>query len=44
MKEAEMEQIAGFISEVLAATEDTAVHARVKAQVRTLTARFPLPY
>jgi RpiB/LacA/LacB family sugar-phosphate isomerase len=44
MKEAEMAQIAGLIGEVLAAPADTGVQASVKAQVKALTARFPLPY
>jgi len=44
MKEAEMEQIAGFITEVLDKPEDAAVAAAVQATVRALTAKFPLPY
>ena len=44
MKEAEMETIAGFINEVLTAPGDAEVRARVKAKVRALTAKFPLPY
>jgi glycine hydroxymethyltransferase len=44
MKEAEMQQIAGFINEVLDQPADAATQARVKEQVRALTARFPLPY
>jgi glycine hydroxymethyltransferase len=44
MKEAEMEQIAGFITEVLEKPSDVAVQARVKDKVRALTAKFPLPY
>jgi glycine hydroxymethyltransferase len=44
MKEAEMEQIAGFITEVLDKPEDAAVAAAVQAKVRALTAKFPLPY
>jgi glycine hydroxymethyltransferase len=44
MKEAEMEAIASLIDEVLTAPENAEVHARVKARVRALTARFPLPY
>jgi RpiB/LacA/LacB family sugar-phosphate isomerase len=44
MKEAEMEQIADFITEVLDAPEDAPVQSRVKEKVCALTARFPLPY
>jgi RpiB/LacA/LacB family sugar-phosphate isomerase len=44
MKEPEMQQIAGFINEVLSHPADPAVHARVKEQVHALTRRFPLPY
>ncbi|MBM3858852.1 MAG: ribose 5-phosphate isomerase B [Verrucomicrobia bacterium] len=44
MKEAEMEQIAGLITEVLDNPEDATVAAAVQAKVHTLTARFPLPY
>ncbi len=39
---AEMDQIAALIAEVLAAPEDTAVAAAVRAKVGELTARFPL--
>jgi glycine hydroxymethyltransferase len=42
MGEAEMKTIAGLIAEVLAAPEDAAVQARVKANVRELTSAFPL--
>jgi glycine hydroxymethyltransferase len=44
MKEAEMEQIAAFITEVLEKPDDTVVQANVKEKVRALTAKFPLPY
>ena len=44
MKEAEMEQIAAFITEVLEKPNDVAIQARVKDKVRALTAKFPLPY
>ena len=37
-----MKTIGGLIAEVLAAPEDAAVQARVKAKVRDLTAAFPL--
>jgi len=37
-----MDQIAGLIGEVLAAPEDAAVGAAVRARVRELAARFPL--
>jgi glycine hydroxymethyltransferase len=42
MGEAEMKTIGSLIAEVLAAPEDAAVQARVKAKVRDLTAAFPL--
>ena len=42
MGTAEMTTIAGWIADVLAAPEDTAVQARVHAEVRELTAAFPL--
>ncbi|MFY9609276.1 MAG: serine hydroxymethyltransferase [Blastocatellia bacterium] len=42
MKEAEMKQIAGFISEVLAEPEDHSVQQRVVARVRELCDRFPM--
>jgi RpiB/LacA/LacB family sugar-phosphate isomerase len=44
MKEAEMNQIAGLISEVLDRPDDAGVQASVKQKVRALTAKFPLPY
>ncbi len=44
MKEAEMEQIAALITEVLQKPDDLAVAGSVKAKVRALTAKFPLPY
>ena len=44
MQEAEMEQIAALITEVLQKPEDTTVQARAKERVRAITARFPLPY
>jgi glycine hydroxymethyltransferase len=42
MGEAEMKTIGGLIAEVLAAPEEAAVQARVKARVRDLTSAFPL--
>jgi glycine hydroxymethyltransferase len=42
MGESEMKVIGGFFAEVLAAPEDAAVQARVKAKVRDLTSAFPL--
>src|SRR5271170_5091081 len=42
MGESEMERIAGWIAEVLANAADPAVHARVRAEVAALAARFPL--
>ncbi|HUI06413.1 MAG TPA: ribose 5-phosphate isomerase B [Verrucomicrobiae bacterium] len=44
MKEAEMEQVAALITEVLERPDDPAVAGSVKEKVRALTARFPLPY
>jgi glycine hydroxymethyltransferase len=42
LKEAEMEQVAGFIADVLANVNDEAKLAAVKKQVNTLMKRFPL--
>jgi glycine hydroxymethyltransferase len=42
MGETEMDQIAEYISRVLAAPEDGSVLARVKAEVETLCKKFPL--
>jgi glycine hydroxymethyltransferase len=42
MREPEMEIVGGFIAEVLRAPEDSAVHERVRGQVRELCERFPL--
>ena len=42
MKEAEMNEIAALIAEVLAAPADEAVRTSVSAKVKALTARFPL--
>jgi glycine hydroxymethyltransferase len=42
MKEAEMEQIGGFIARVLDAPEDDTAIAMVKREVETLCKRFPL--
>ncbi len=44
MKEAEMDQIAALITEVLEKPDDAGLQARVKEKVCALTARFPLPY
>lgn len=44
MKEAEMNQVAGLITEVLEKPGDASLAANVKEKVRALTARFPLPY
>jgi glycine hydroxymethyltransferase len=44
MKDADMEQIAALITEVLEKPDDAALQASVKEKVRTLTAKFPLPY
>jgi glycine hydroxymethyltransferase len=43
MHETEMRQIAGWIGEVLAAPEDTAVQARVRRQVEEMCRQFPAP-
>jgi glycine hydroxymethyltransferase len=42
MREPEMEIVGDFIAEVLRAPGETAVHERVRAQVRELCERFPL--
>ncbi len=44
MKEAEMEQIAALITEVLEKPSDATVQASVKEKVLAITAKFPLPY
>ena len=42
MKEAEMESIGGWIADVLEASEDVGVAARVKKEVESLCGKFPL--
>jgi glycine hydroxymethyltransferase len=42
MREPEMEQVGDFIAEVLRSYDDSAVHERVRGQVRELCERFPL--
>jgi len=42
MREAEMEQIAGWICDVLARVGDAATEQRVRGEVAELTARYPL--
>ena len=42
MRESEMERIAELIDQVLVSAEDTSVAERVKEEVRTLSAAFPL--
>ncbi|MFL6237767.1 MAG: serine hydroxymethyltransferase [Thermoanaerobaculia bacterium] len=42
MKEPEMEQVAGFIAEILRAPEDEAVRESVRGRIRELCERFPL--
>jgi glycine hydroxymethyltransferase len=42
MREPEMDQVGDFIAEVLRAHDDSAVHERVRGQVRELCERFPL--
>lgn len=44
MKEAEMDAIAGLITEVLERPDDAVLQSRVKEKVRALTGKFPLPY
>src|SRR3989441_7746728 len=44
MKEADMDQIAALITEVLEKPDDAGLQASVKEKVRALTAKFPLPY
>ncbi|NDA65684.1 MAG: serine hydroxymethyltransferase, partial [Verrucomicrobia bacterium] len=44
MKEAEMASIADMISEVLLDIKNVATAHKVRARVRELTAKFPLPY
>jgi len=43
MKEAEMEQIASFIQQVLKNTDDDALLTEVRKEVLELTSRFPVP-
>ena len=43
MGPAEMAQIGGWIVEALTHRDDEAVHARIRADVRALVARFPVP-
>ncbi|NTU78740.1 MAG: serine hydroxymethyltransferase, partial [Chloroflexales bacterium] len=43
MREAEMAQIADWITRVLHAIDDTALHARVAAEVEALCESFPVP-
>ena len=42
MKEEEMHEIAGLIDRVLSSPDDAAVAAKISAEVRDLTSRFPL--
>jgi len=44
MKEPEMDEIAALITKVLEKPDNATVQASVKERVRTLTAKFPLPY
>jgi glycine/serine hydroxymethyltransferase len=44
MKEAEMAAIADMISEVLMDIKNVETAHKVRARVRELTAKFPLPY
>lgn len=43
MKEPEMKQIASWIGQILKNPEDTALQQRIRAEVITLTAGFPVP-
>jgi glycine hydroxymethyltransferase len=43
MKEAEMEQVAALIDEVIRNINDAGVHKRVAAQVKELGSAFPVP-
>ncbi len=43
MKEGEMKQIAGWIVKVLKNVKDTALHARLREEVRELAMKFPVP-
>ena len=43
MAEAEMDRIGDWIAQVLAAPEDAALHARIRAEVATFARRFPVP-
>ncbi|MGI6495392.1 MAG: ribose 5-phosphate isomerase B [Kiritimatiellia bacterium] len=43
MKEAEMDQIADWIAQVLAAPEDAALHERIRNEVAVFASRFPVP-
>ncbi len=43
MKEAEMKQIAAWMDAIAQAPADTALQARIRGEVKELTARFPAP-
>ena len=43
MAEAEVKQVALMLAKVLSDVEDSAAHAKVAAEVKELTARFPVP-
>ena len=43
MKEPEMERIGAWIAEILADVENTDLQARIRAEVRDLAVRFPVP-
>jgi glycine hydroxymethyltransferase len=43
MNEAEMEMIAGWIDAALAAKDDAAALAAIKAEVAALNRKFPIP-
>jgi glycine hydroxymethyltransferase len=43
MKEPEMKQIAAWMTQVVAAPADAAVHAKIAGEVRELCAKFPAP-
>jgi glycine hydroxymethyltransferase len=43
MKEAEMEMIADWLDRVISNIEDTALHAKIKEEVKTMCLKFPVP-
>ncbi|MBP9770938.1 serine hydroxymethyltransferase [Candidatus Gracilibacteria bacterium] len=43
MKEPEMEMIADWLDRVISNIEDTALHAKIKEEVKTMCLKFPVP-